>query len=217
MSTCILLPTYNEAGSIREMIERVRKVGDFSIYVVDSGSTDGTVEIAKASGASIILLKKRGKGIAIKEAFEKIDDDLAILLDSDASYLPEEIPVLLKALETCDVVVGSRFRGKIEDGSMKPLNRIGNQMLTSLGNLLYGKGKSDLCSGFWGFTKKAYKSMVIDAPHFELEANFFAESAKRKLEFCEVPITYGVRQGETKLSPLHGLNIGLYLILKRFK
>jgi glycosyltransferase involved in cell wall biosynthesis len=216
MSICILLPTYNEAGSIKEMIERVRKVGpSFRIYVVDSGSNDGTVQIAEKAGAKLIILEKRGKGIAIKEAFEKIGEDVAVLLDSDASYLPEEMPLLLEALKSCDIVVGSRFIGKIEPGSMKPLNKLGNRMLTALADVLYGKNNSDICSGFWAFSKKAYKSLVIDAPHFELEANFFTEAAKKKLRLCEVPITYTVRQGETKLSAMHGFHIAWYLLARR--
>jgi len=217
MATCVLLPTYNEAGSISEVIGRVRRIDpSFSIVVVDSGSTDGTVEIAQRSGARIITLNKRGKGIAIKEAFSQIDADALVLLDSDASYLPEEIPLLQKSLEHCDVAVGSRFLGKIEPGSMTALNKIGNRLITLFANLLYGKNSTDICSGFWAFRKNAYKAMLIDAPHFELEANFFVQSAKRGIVLCEVPINYMRRQGVTKLSPLHGLNIAWYLISRRF-
>lgn len=216
-SVCVLLPTLNEAGSIKEMIERVRKVDSaFTIYVVDSGSTDGTVKIAEECGAKLITLEKRGKGLAIKKAFAFISEDLAVLLDSDASYFPEEIPVVLGALGKCDVAVGSRFRGRMENGSMTTLNKFGNRMLTLLASLLYGRRISDVCSGFWAFRKSAYKRMAIDAPHFELEANFFAECAKKGLSLCEVPVSYGVRQGESKLSPLHGLGIGWYLLRKRF-
>ena len=217
LMVCVLLPTYNEAGSIKEVIDRVRKVDpSFSIVVVDSGSTDGTAEIAKKCGAQLVTLDRRGKGIAIKKAFQEIDDDVIVLLDSDASYLPEEIPILIENLKGCDVVLGSRFRGRIEKGSMKSLNRLGNRMLTFLGNVLYGKDSTDLCTGFWAFNKKAYKGMLIDAPHFELEANFFAQCAKKKMKLCEVPISYVARQGQAKLSPLHGFNIAWYLVSRRF-
>lgn len=217
MMICVLLPTYNEVDSIKEVIERVRRVDpSFLICVVDSGSTDGTAELAKKSGARLITLEKRGKGIAIKKAFEEIDADAIVLLDSDASYFPEEVPSLLAKLEGCDVVLGSRFSGTIEKGSMKALNRFGNRFLTTLANLLYGKKNTDVCSGFWAFSKKAYKNMNIDARHFELEANFFVQCAKRGFGLCEVPITYGVRQGQAKLSPLHGIKIAWYLFSRKF-
>ena len=127
----------------------------------------------------------------------------------------EEIPKLIKALDDCDVVVGSRFKGKIEDGAMKGVNRLGNMALTAMGNVLYWKGASDICSGFWAFRKEAYKKMDIDAPHFSLEANFYVECVKKKLRLHEVPITYGIRKGETKLTIAHGFDIGLYLLRKR--
>lgn len=217
MMVCVLLPTYNEAGSIQEVIERVRQAdSSFMVCVVDSGSTDGTAELAKKAGARLIPLEKRGKGIAIKKAFEEIDADVIVLLDSDASYFPEEIPALLRQLEGCDVVVGSRFAGTIEEGSMKSLNRFGNRVLTRLANIFYGKKNTDICSGFWAFSKKAYKNMNIDARHFELEANFFVQCAKHGFKLSEVPITYGVRQGAAKLSPLHGLGIAWYLFSRKF-
>ena len=217
MSVCVLLPTLNEAQSVEEMIERVRKTNPaYSIYVVDSGSTDGTAEIARRAGAKVIELEERGKGLAIRKAFSEIAEDSAVLLDSDMSYAPEEIPALLEKLGGCDVVVGSRFRGKIEKGAMKGTNRFGNKALTFIANLLYGKPVSDVCSGFWAFRKSAYKKMVIDAKHFSLEANFYAQCAKRKFTLGEVPISYGARRGETKLNVLHGVGIGLYLLEKRF-
>ncbi|MCI0503082.1 glycosyltransferase family 2 protein [Candidatus Micrarchaeota archaeon] len=217
MAACILLPAFNEAASIGDLIGRVRAVDKaYRIIVVDGGSRDGTVEIARRMGAEVIEFNVRGKAKAIKEAFSKIDEDSAVLLDSDKSYLPEEIPALLAALRGCDVVAGSRFIGTIEPGSMPGLNRFGNKALTFMANLLYGKKISDVCSGFWAFRKKAYKGIGIDSEHFELEANFYAYCAKRGLKLCEVPISYRAREGKTKLSPIHGIGIGWYLLKKRF-
>jgi dolichol-phosphate mannosyltransferase len=217
MAACILLPTFNEAGSIGDLIGRVRAVDKkYRIIIVDGGSDDGTVEIARGMGAEVIAFNKRGKAKAVKDAFSKIDDESAVLLDSDKSYLPEEIPRLLKALDGCDVVAGSRFMGDIEHGSMTSLNRFGNKALTFMANALYGKRITDVCSGFWAFKKSAYKAIGIDSEHFELEANFYVFCAKRRLKLCEVPISYRAREGKTKLSPVHGIGIGWYLIIKRF-
>ncbi|MEW6036064.1 MAG: glycosyltransferase family 2 protein [Candidatus Micrarchaeota archaeon] len=217
MRLCVLLPTFNEAESIGQIIDRVKKLeGGYRVCVVDGGSSDGTVDIAKGKGAAIISINKRGKATAIRKAFSDIEDDIAVILDSDASYAPEEIPLFIRALESCDVVVGSRFRGRIAGGSMPFLNRLGNRALTAMANALYGKRISDVCSGFWAFRKRAYKAIEVNSKHFELEANFYAECAKKGIGICEVPITYGARRGKTKLSVLHGFEIGAYLALRRF-
>lgn len=217
MSVCILLPTFNEAGSIGDLIDRVRAVDKkFRIIIADGGSDDGTMEIARGRGAEIIAFNKRGKARAVKDAFSKIENESVVLLDSDKSYLPEDIPRLLKALSGCDVVAGSRFAGDIEPGSMTALNRFGNKALTFMANALYGKKITDICSGFWAFRKSAYKSIDIDSKHFELEANFYVFCAKKKLVLREVPISYRTREGKTKLSPIHGIDIGWYLLAKRF-
>lgn len=218
MPVAILLPTLNEEQSIGTMIDLVNGVsgGKWKIYVVDSGSTDRTTEIASGKGAGLIELKERGKGIAIRKAFGLINEDFLVLMDADMSYDPAEIPAFLEKLKNSDIVAGSRFRGRIEKGSLSAVNRFGNFMLTLLANVLYSKNSSDVCSGMWGFTRKAYKAMEIDAPHFELEANFFVEAAKKGISVSEIPISYRKRAGTSKLGINDGFKIGIYLLRRRF-
>ncbi|MEK6982315.1 MAG: glycosyltransferase family 2 protein [Candidatus Micrarchaeota archaeon] len=225
MSIAILLPSYNEEENIAQTIEAIEKIkssatdgNTWQIYLADGGSTDKTREIAKEHGAIVLDFSERGKGRAIKYAFTNIDSDYLIIMDADISYPAAAIPQILEKLknESCDVVIGSRFSGSIEQGAMKPLNSIGNQMLTIAGNILYKNKTSDLCSGMQGFTKKAYKNMNIDAPHFEVEANFFVEADKKGLKICEIPIDYKRRGGVSKLSFKHGIKIGLYLLKRKF-
>ena len=213
MKIAVLLPTYNEEESIAAMIQSVRMIDEsYDIYVVDSGSTDQTVRIAQLNCANIISLDERGKGLAIAKAFRELDYDAIVMLDSDMSYSPEDIPLLLKGLKDNDVVVGSRFIGEIQLGAMSGLNRFGNRLLTGLAVFLFGIPTTDVCSGFWAFMNDAYKSMEIDARHFPLEANFYVECLDKELCLGEVPIHYGVRRGQSKLGMIDGLEIGLYLI-----
>ena len=217
MSVTVLLPTYNEEENISAMIESVRSVSkEWKILVVDGGSTDRTVELAKKAGAEIFIFPERGKGKAIAAAFSREGADQLVLLDADMSYPPSEIPKLLSRLEECEVVVGSRFSGSIENGAMSGTNRLGNRLLTFIGNLLYGGSITDLCSGLWAFRKSAYKNMLITAPHFELEANFFSECMKKRMKLCEVPISYKKRGGKAKISMIDGLRIGAFLLSNRF-
>ncbi len=166
----------------------------------------------------MIVIKKRGKGLAIRHALQKIHSDYVVILDSDLTYPANEIPKLLDMLKNknCDVVLGSRFKGRVERGAMTFVNRFGNKFLTLLAHLTYFRHVSDVCSGMWGFTKKAYKKIIIDAPHFELEANFFVECIKNNFKLCEVPIAYKKRGGKTKLSIVDGLKIAAYLVRRRF-
>jgi len=218
MRTAVLLPTLNEAESVGDVIAGVRRAGKgFSIYVVDSGSSDGTPDIAKRCGANVIAVSGKGKASAIRKAFSVVGEECVVLLDSDSSYCPEEIPRLLEALEGCDAVVGSRFRGSIGPGSMPFINRFGNRALSAIASVLFLRGASDVCSGFWAFRKAAYRKMDIREGHFELEANFFTECVKKGLILREVPISYRSRKGKTKLNPLHGVQIGLFLIMERIR
>lgn len=214
MSITILIPTLNEEEGVGEMIDRVKEVSNnkWNICIIDSGSTDKTIEIAKLKKVQIIHVIERGKGIAVKKALQEINSDFLVLIDADMSYDPIDAHTILEKLNKYEVVLGSRFKGNIEDGSMSNTNKFGNFMLNMLANVLYFKNASDVCTGMWGFTKKAYKSMIIDAPHFDLEVNFFTQASKRKIEIGEVPISYKKRAGTSKLGIMDGFKIALYLI-----
>lgn len=214
----IILPTLNEEKGLGKVLDELQALskGQWKMVVVDGGSTDRTLDIAKEKKATIMAIPVRGKGRALKEVFKKIDSDYLIVMDADATYPPQEIPKILRTLKECDVVIGSRFKGKIARNAMSKINKLGNRCLTLLGNLLYGKGVSDMCSGMWGFRRNVYKEMEIKAPHFELEANFFTEAAKHGFKICEVPISYEKREGEAKLRISDGVSIGCFLIKNRF-
>jgi len=217
MGTCVLLPSLNEAGSIAGLVRRIRKTSPgYGVYVVDSGSTDGTQDIARRDGARVITLREKGKARAVRKAFAEIDADRIVLLDSDGSYAPEDIPALLKALGDCPVAVGNRFGGKMRAGAMGAVHAFGNRLLTLLANILYGKRIGDVCSGFWAFRRDAYKNIRINSDHFELEANFYVECARKRIDICEVPVSYGKRRGKSKLGIFDGFGIGTYLIKERF-
>lgn len=217
MPTTILLPTLNEEQAVGGVIDKIEKVGkgEWKIVVVDSGSTDRTLDIVKKKGVRLISVPTKGKGTAVKKAFGNIDSDFLVLIDSDASYFVEDIPKILEKLKECDVVVGSRFKGKIDKNAMSRINWLGNVCLREIASVFYERKISDVCSGMWGFNKKAYRVMDIDASGFELEANFFVESVRKKLGLGEVPISYKMREGKTKISVFDGLKIGFYLIKKK--
>ena len=221
----IIFPALNEEVTIGKVIDEVpmeeieRKGYRAEVIVVDNGSTDKTREIAEAKGARVITEPRRGKGRAIRTAFESVGGDYVFMLDADFTYPATYIPRMLELLEEgYDVVLGSRLKGQLEDGAMTRLNLVGNHLLSFLANILYGTRISDLCTGCWGFRGEVTKSLKLDAIGFELEANMLIELAMKGYRIGETPIYYRRRPTPAKLSSLKaGFRIGRTLIRKRFR
>jgi glycosyltransferase involved in cell wall biosynthesis len=221
---CIVIPALNEEATIAKVIEEIPKSQMESqgcqvrVVVVDNNSTDRTRHIAETNGAKIIEEPVRGKGNAINTAFRTVNDDFIFILDADYTYPAFYLPSMLQVLENYDIVLGSRLKGRMEKGAMSRMNRIGNHLLVFLANRLYGTRISDLCTGCWGFRNKVVKDLKLDAKGFDLEANLFAQVAKKGYRIAEVPIGYRRRATPSKLHSLRdGCRIAGTLISRRFR
>jgi len=93
-----IIPTLNEAEMIGQIVDSVKRHVD-GVFIIDGNSSDGTAQIAKRSGASVILQVKNGKGQALRQAFSSIKGDITVILDADGSMSAEEIPLLTQSLE----------------------------------------------------------------------------------------------------------------------
>lgn len=223
-SITILLPAKNEEDGIETTftdlpVQRLLELGyPVEILVADGRSHDRTRDVAVAHGARVIQQLGSGKGRGVRAALGVAKGDYVVMLDADATYPARAIPAFVALLEEgYDVVMGSRFLGQIDDGAMKPLNRLGNHGLSTLAGILYGKRCTDVCTGMWAFRAEAIRELGLASTHFEVEAELFAKCAKAKLRVLEVPITYGRREGVTKLGSVHdGVKIGLALLRFRF-
>ncbi|MGB9902766.1 S-layer glycoprotein N-glycosyltransferase AglJ [Methanothrix sp.] len=202
---CVLIPTLNEAGSIRGVIEGFRSMGFQDILVIDGHSTDGTPDLAREAGARVIVQSGSGKGQALLEAFGLIDKEYIVLIDGDGTYLPSEVDRLLDPLirGRADHVIGNRF-SNLRGGSLKRLNLVGNWLINLLFGIIYGVRLRDILSGYRAFTRSGISSLDLSVTGFEIESEITIESLKKGLRIVEVPITYLPRAGgtRTKLSPL---------------
>ena len=217
-SVAVLLPTLNEEANIERVVREVKStLPQAEIVVIDGLSTDRTVDIAKKLGARIILETKRGKANAIKRAFREVDSDLLLMIDADLTYPVKEMPRFLEALKTCDVAIGSRFKGHMEEGSMSAINGIGNRIICLWASALYLKMVSDICTGMWGFRKSAYKAIEVNCDTFELECNMFAQAVKKGLRITEIPISYARRGGTSKVQLVDGVKDCILLLKERFR
>lgn len=221
----IIIPALNEEKTIAQVIDEILGAGiqskgyQVELLVVDNNSTDRTREIAEEKRVRVIVERVKGKGRAVRTAFESVSGDFIFMLDADYTYPATYIPQMLDVLrDGHDVVLCSRLRGQIEVGAMSKINLIGNHLLTWMANILYRTRISDLCTGYWGFTREVIDSIKLDAEGFELEAIMFAEIAKRGYRIGEVPICYRRRIAPDKLSSLRdGFKIGRMLLTKRFR
>ncbi len=218
------MPALNEEATVGKVIAEVprqmleEKGYRITIVVVDNGSTDRTRETALQSGAEVLIEPRRGKGRAVRAAFERVKADFIFMLDADYTYPATYIPEMLAVLEQgYPVVIGSRLKGKLEPGAMSRLNRIGNQLLAWLASILYWKKISDLCTGLWGFRGEVIESLRLSALGFDFEADLFTQLAKKGYRIAEIPIHYRPRPTKAKLNSLKdGARIGWRLLTRRF-
>ncbi|MBL8028632.1 MAG: glycosyltransferase family 2 protein [Fibrobacteres bacterium] len=204
----VIIPCFNEAGSIKTVIQRVIDAPacglSKEIIVVDDGSTDGTAAILKElnnSSVKVILKEKnQGKGAAINTAIAAVTGDVAIVQDADFEYDPEEYPKLLKPIidGDADVVYGSRF---ISDSAHRVLyfwHSVGNRLLTLVSNMFTDLNLTDMETGFKVFKSEVIKSISIRENRFGIEPEITAKIAKgHKWRIYEVGVSY---KGRTYLE-----------------
>jgi dolichol-phosphate mannosyltransferase len=206
---CILIPTLNESLTIGNLIREFRALGYNHILVIDGKSTDNTVKVAEEAGAIVRTQTGKGKGNAIIEAFEIINQPYVLMLDGDGTYSPRDAEKMLTPLFLgFDQVIGDRLVNA-EEGSFSRLNLFGNQMLNLLFKVAHSRDLHDILSGYRAFTYPAIQQMNLKEKGFEIETEISVEAVRNGQRIMVVPIKYSRRPGtETKLSPFHdGLKI----------
>ncbi len=220
----VLIPCYNEEKGIGKVIDGVpiKKSADLGfqteIIVINNNSSDQTIKIANDKGAKIVSEKKQGKGNALKTGFRNVsmDTDYVVMLDGDNTYKSEEILRLIEPLENdfCDVIVGSRLEGKLNNYSLSSSHRLANWFFTFLIRRLYLVNTTDTCTGYFAWKKKVVDDLVphLKSKGFAIEVEMITKMAKLGYRIYSVPITYDKREGDSKLSPyLDGIKIILIL------
>jgi glycosyltransferase involved in cell wall biosynthesis len=204
----VVLPCLNEENSIEICIKKIKDVFekekiDGEIIVVDNGSTDRSVEIVKKyNDVKLLFEPQKGYGSALRCGIENAQGEYIIMGDADNTYDFYEIPKFLEKLKDgYDLVIGSRFKGKILKGAMSFSHRyIGNPILTGMLRFFFGGNISDAHCGLRGFTKQAYQKMNLRTTGMEFASEMVIHALKKKLRIAEIPITYYPRIGESKLS-----------------
>jgi glycosyltransferase involved in cell wall biosynthesis len=218
-NTLVIIPCYNEAATIGSVVLKVKNFID-NVLVIDDGSTDDTVKIAKAAGANVISHKKNyGKSTAIKNGFKYAINknfDYIITIDGDGQHNPDEIPAVLNNLKDNgnDIIVGNRSTNNKE---MPTWRKIGKNILdytTSFGN---GGHITDSQNGFRAFNKKAMKALTptLNGKAFCVESEQLIKAHELGLEVAHANVSckYKDLKKTSKKNPAsHGFSVLSYII-----
>ncbi len=196
----IIIPAYNEAEVIGSVVEGIRAVAaddDWEILVVDDGSTDETSKQASRSGVRVVKHPyNKGNGAAVKTGLREASGEVVCLMDADGQHDPREIPKLLAALQTYDLVIGTR-EGRRSGGLLRWL---GNLFYNRLASYLTNHPIYDLTSGF----RAAWRDKMLE--FLPLFPNGFSYPVTSTMAFIKagynvgfIPITVSKRVGQSKI------------------
>jgi glycosyltransferase involved in cell wall biosynthesis len=194
----------NEADSIGKVIDDIE--GNLSgieheILVVDTSSTDGTVQIAEEKGARVVNEPRRGYGRAYKTGFKNATGEYVATLDADCTYPAERIPDFVRMLDSgeTDFIIGDRLTNLSSD-AMTLMHRIGNRILNAATRVLFRVKVKDSQSGMWVFRRELLASLNVTSDGMPFSEEIKIEALTKGLRVKQIPIDYRPRTGEKKLQ-----------------
>ncbi|HET9481420.1 MAG TPA: glycosyltransferase family 2 protein [Candidatus Polarisedimenticolia bacterium] len=221
----VIIPALDEAPIVgqvvRDVLAELARLGQpAEVLVADDGSTDDTARCAEQAGATVLRLPRRGKGLAVRAALQRIGGDRIVLMDSDGQDVPVELAGLLAAYESsgADFVNGSRFLGTFRDRGISSVDYWGNRALTGLANLLCGCRLSDINASYRVIRRVAVEPLGWSFEEFEIESEMILKASRAGLKIVEVPVTRERRLGGVRKfrKVRHGLRILMTILKVRF-
>ena len=201
-----MIPVFNEASTIAEILDRVRMVTlpelTKEVIVVDDCSTDGTRDYLRglqADGVNCLFHEhNQGKGAALRTGFAHATGDIVLVQDADLEYDPAEYPKLLRPIleGKADVVVSSRFLAGEQHRVLYFWHAVGNRFLTLLSNMFTNLNLSDMESCYKVLTRSVVEHVVIEEDRFGVEPEIVAKVARLGCRVYEVGISYAGRTYE---------------------
>jgi len=222
-----LIPAYNEARTIAEVLDRIATLGlDYEAIVVDDGSTDATASIVAGrteQNEAVRLLRKSngGKGSALRHGIPHCQGEIVVIQDADMEYDPGDVPALIELIQrqTADVVYGSRLSGGRPQRAYMFWHLVGNRFLSLLTGLLFNTTITDMETGYKAFRADALKQLHLTENHFGIEPEITGEICRRGLRIYEMPISYYGRTYEEgkNITWRDGFRAVFVLVRTRFR
>ncbi len=222
MQYFVLIPAYNEAKNIKEVIKRFKKYPKFRLIVVDDGSKDSTAEIVKRMNVTLVKHERnKGKAEAIKTGFDYIlnnypDVSYVVLFDADMQFLPEESIKLLKPLESGEANFVTGYRSWV---GVPFRHKLGNFVWRTAFNLLFGTNFKDTNCGYVAMDKKTVRAIrKVLYGGYILENAMFTEAIKQGLKIKQVPVKVSYEEKRSVPSGVRVvIGVSLFIILEGFK
>ena len=226
MIVSFLIPAFNEARTIAEVIDRVSQLPfEKQLIVIDDGSTDETPAILERLSEGrddivVIRQENRGKGAAIRAGIPHIQGEIVVLQDADMEYDPGEVPSLIEPIVHghADVVYGSRLAGGRPQRAYLFWHLMGNRFLSLVTGILYNTTLSDMETGYKAFKSDVLRSLDLREDDFAIEPEITGRICKLHLRIYELPISYYGRTYEEgkKITWRDGFKAVWVLIRVRF-
>jgi glycosyltransferase involved in cell wall biosynthesis len=203
----VVIPCLNEEEAVGKVVDQAlegirRSARSGEVIVVDNASTDRSAEVAAEHGAIVVREERPGYGSAYLAGLAHARGEYIVMGDADETYPMQELAPFVERLAAGDdLVMGSRFEGKIHGEAMPWLNRhIGNPILTGLLNVLFGVKISDAHCGMRALRRDALPVLDLHSTGMEFASEMVFKAFRRKLRVSEIPIDYYPRVGESKLN-----------------
>lgn len=192
----VIVPCYNEEAAVTKVVKDFRHALPHAvIHVFDNNSKDQTSRVARDAGATVHFVRAKGKGNVVRRMFADVEADIYVMVDGDATYDAASAPKLIQKLreENLDMVVGCRIEESKANKNYRAGHRLGNRLLTSTVQRIFGGEFTDMLSGYRAFSRRYAKSFPAQSQGFETETELTVHALEIKMPYGEINTPYSER------------------------